>query len=56
MARDFIATFERDASIMNEELTMNEKLKMKNEETKLASRALFIFVSSFFIFHSSFPA
>jgi hypothetical protein len=35
---------------------MNEELKMKNEETKPASRALFVFVSSFFILHSSFPA
>jgi hypothetical protein len=33
---------------------MNEKSKMKNEETKPAARAPFVSVSSFFILHSSF--
>jgi len=32
---------------------MNEELKMKNEETRLAARAGLI--SSFFILHSAFP-
>jgi len=37
---------------------MNEELKMKNEETRPARRALLISFlhSSFFILHSTFPA